>query len=149
MHRQYRIEPHSHTAEISHCGCIPAAGLAIKCHLHGYDSIVITDHLNEEHVSSLPFNDNWDAVIDHFKAHILHHTPRALSARQTKHNTPSLPPNGPIVLPKAIKQKVPGSIVIDVIDPKHLSVCKLVIKKHIFVHSGSLDYLGSAGGGIK
>ena len=66
MKKKFLIDTHMHTAEISSCGRIPAAELALRCRSHGYDSIVITDHLNQEFLSRLPFNDDWDKIIDHF-----------------------------------------------------------------------------------
>ena len=66
MKKKFKLEPHMHTAEISSCGRIPAAELATRCHLLGYDSIVITDHLNQEYVSRFSHEDDWDTIMDHF-----------------------------------------------------------------------------------
>ena len=66
MRKQFKLEPHAHTAETSRCGHIPGAEVAKRCHSLGYNSIIITDHLYEEYISKFPFKDNWDAVMDRF-----------------------------------------------------------------------------------
>ena len=62
----FKIDPHTHTAEVSKCGHLSGAQLVEKYHQAGYDAIVITDHLHEDYISSLNCKDDWNACIDHF-----------------------------------------------------------------------------------
>ena len=66
MKKKFKIDTHMHTSEISSCGRIPAAELAFRCRSHGYDSIVITDHLNQEYLSRFSPKDDWNTIMDHF-----------------------------------------------------------------------------------
>jgi predicted metal-dependent phosphoesterase TrpH len=42
----FLIDPHVHTAEVSRCGHVPAAEIALLYKQAGFDGIVITDHYN-------------------------------------------------------------------------------------------------------
>ncbi|MHC1787699.1 MAG: PHP domain-containing protein [Christensenellales bacterium] len=65
---EYLYDPHTHTAEVSPCGRIRAAEVIGMYHAHGYAGIVVTDHLHEEYISSLPCRDDWQACVDAYMA---------------------------------------------------------------------------------
>ena len=62
----YKYDTHTHTAEVSLCGVLSASELVEQYHSFGYDGIVITDHLNEEYISSLERNHDWESCMRHF-----------------------------------------------------------------------------------
>jgi len=62
----YQFDPHIHTAEVSPCGMLPAADVVRRYHALGYHGLVITDHLQESLIESLPCKDNWTACVDYF-----------------------------------------------------------------------------------
>jgi len=66
IQRPFKIDPHIHTAEVSHCGHLSAADVVGRYHALGYDGIVITDHLHEDYISSLDCKDDWNACVKHF-----------------------------------------------------------------------------------
>ena len=66
MAENFKIEGHTHTAETSKCGRIPAAQLVDMYHSLGYNGLAITDHLHEEYTSLLYCRDDWDTCVDRF-----------------------------------------------------------------------------------
>ena len=66
MKNLFKYDTHTHTYETSLCGLIPAADLAEMYQELNYSGIVITDHLNDEYISSLDCKEDWNACIDHF-----------------------------------------------------------------------------------
>ena len=61
-----RFEPHTHTAESSKCGRIPAAELVELYHANGYQSLAITDHMHGTFISLLYCFDDWATCVDRF-----------------------------------------------------------------------------------
>jgi len=66
MKNYYKYDTHTHTAETSKCGILSAGELVTHYSARGYDGIVITDHMNENFISSLECKDDWNACVDRF-----------------------------------------------------------------------------------
>lgn len=64
--KKYRYDTHVHTAETSRCGWMPGAHVADLYRECGYTGIVITDHLHEGYIDSLPCRDDWDDCVEAF-----------------------------------------------------------------------------------
>lgn len=62
----YRFDPHVHTAEVSSCGWMPAAHITDLYHNKGFSGFVVTDHLHETYISSLPCRDDWAACMERY-----------------------------------------------------------------------------------
>lgn len=62
----YLYDPHTHTAETSKCGRLPAADVVDRYKRHGFAGLVVTDHLHPEYLSRVDAAHNWDDVVDHF-----------------------------------------------------------------------------------
>lgn len=59
----FRYEVHTHTNEVSSCGCVDAA-VAVQMHKKaGYQGIIITDHFHEEYFESLG-SISWEEKVD-------------------------------------------------------------------------------------
>lgn len=66
--KEYLYDPHTHTAETSKCGHLPAAEVVDRYARHGFSGLVVTDHLHPEYLSRIDTDHNWDHVIDHYLA---------------------------------------------------------------------------------
>jgi len=66
LKKSFKYDTHTHTAETSKCGILSAGELVNLYSEHGYDGIVITDHMNEDFISSLECKDDWNACVDRF-----------------------------------------------------------------------------------
>ena len=66
--KEYLYDPHTHTAETSKCGHLPAAEVVDRYAGHGFSGLVVTDHLHPEYLSRIDTDHNWDHVIDHYLA---------------------------------------------------------------------------------
>ncbi|WP_308529369.1 transposase [uncultured Oscillibacter sp.] len=62
----YLFDPHTHTAETSKCGHLPAAEVVDRYVRHGFSGLVVTDHLHPEYLSRIDTNHDWNAVCDHY-----------------------------------------------------------------------------------
>ena len=49
----YLYDPHTHTAETSKCGHLPAADVVERYVKHGFSGLVVTDHLHPEYLSRI------------------------------------------------------------------------------------------------
>lgn len=49
----YLFDPHTHTAETSKCGHLPAAEVVDRYVRHGFSGLVVTDHLHPEYSPGL------------------------------------------------------------------------------------------------
>ena len=68
MSRQFLYDTHIHTIETSPCGKIPAAETIDYYASHGYDGLVITDHLHQEFLDIADTDHDWDIVVDRYLA---------------------------------------------------------------------------------
>ena len=48
--KEYLYDPHTHTAETSKCGHLPAAEVVDRYAGHGFSGLVVTDHLHPEYL---------------------------------------------------------------------------------------------------
>ena len=62
----YLYDPHTHTAETSKCGHLPAAEVVDRYVAKGFTGLVVTDHLHPEYLSRIDTDHNWDHVMDHY-----------------------------------------------------------------------------------
>ena len=62
----YLFDPHTHTAETSKCGHLPAAEVVDRYVRHGFSGLVVTDHLHPEYLSRIDTDHDWNKVIDHY-----------------------------------------------------------------------------------
>ena len=62
----YLFDPHTHTAETSKCGHLPAAEVVDRYMRHGFSGLVVTDHLHPEYLSRIDTDHDWNKVIDHY-----------------------------------------------------------------------------------
>ena len=62
----YLFDPHTHTAETSKCGRLPAAEVVDRYVRHGFAGLVVTDHLHPEYLSRIDTGHDWNAVCDHY-----------------------------------------------------------------------------------
>ena len=62
----YLYDPHTHTAETSKCGHLPAADVVDRYVRNGFTGLVVTDHLHPEYLSRIDTDHNWDHVMDHY-----------------------------------------------------------------------------------
>lgn len=62
----YLYDPHTHTAETSRCGHLPAAEVVDRYVKKGFSGLVVTDHLHPEYLSRIDTRHSWDAVMDHY-----------------------------------------------------------------------------------
>lgn len=62
----YLYDPHTHTAETSACGHLPASEVVDRCAARGFSGLVVTDHLHPEYLSRIDTSHNWDLVMDHY-----------------------------------------------------------------------------------
>ena len=62
----YLFDPHTHTAETSKCGRLPAAEVVDRYVRHGFAGLVVTDHLHPEYLSRIDTDHDWNAVCDHY-----------------------------------------------------------------------------------
>ena len=60
---EYLYDPHTHTAEVSHCGRLGASELVERYRGQGFAGIAVTDHLHEEYIASLDCRDDWQACV--------------------------------------------------------------------------------------
>ncbi len=66
---RFLIETHSHTAETSNCGNMPAADMVKLYHSKGYNGLVITDHLHNytfKTLKKLNPDPTWEEKIEYF-----------------------------------------------------------------------------------
>ena len=63
---KFKIDPHIHTSEVSHCGHLPAEEIVRRYKALGYHGIVITDHLYKHFVENNDYGDDWDAYVAKF-----------------------------------------------------------------------------------
>jgi len=62
--KKYKVEPHFHTSEISECAHVPAReGIKIYKE-HGYDTVIVTDHLRTDMTDF--YSGSWSEKIDHW-----------------------------------------------------------------------------------
>lgn len=64
--KEFLYETHSHTAETSRCGRIPAASIIDRYKALGFTGIVTTDHLHNTYVSQVDLHHNWNEVVDDY-----------------------------------------------------------------------------------
>ena len=64
--KEYLYDPHTHTAETSKCGHLPAAEVVDRYVRHGFSGLVVTDHLHPEYLSRIDTDHDWNKVIDHY-----------------------------------------------------------------------------------
>lgn len=62
----YLYDPHTHTAETSRCGKLPAAEVVERYARNGFAGLAVTDHLHPEYLSRIDTQHNWDAAMDHY-----------------------------------------------------------------------------------
>ncbi len=62
--KKYLYETHAHTAEASPCALVYAKDVVTEYKEHGYDGIIITDHVGSWGFSST--NGTWDRKVDNF-----------------------------------------------------------------------------------
>ena len=62
----YLYDPHTHTAETSRCGKLPAAEVVERYARSGFAGLAVTDHLHPEYLSRIDTQHNWDAAMDHY-----------------------------------------------------------------------------------
>ena len=62
--RKYITEIHCHTGDVSGCGNVPAEEIVEIYVEKGYDSLVITDHINGDTHNRLLVNRPWNEAID-------------------------------------------------------------------------------------
>ena len=63
---EFLFDPHTHTAETSKCGHLPAAEVVDRYVRHGFSGLVVTDHLHPEYLSRIDTDHDWNAVCDHY-----------------------------------------------------------------------------------
>ena len=69
MHMEgYLFDPHTHTAETSKCGHLPAAEVVDRYVRNGFSGLVVTDHLHPEYLSRIDTDHDWNKVMDHYLA---------------------------------------------------------------------------------
>ena len=61
----YLYETHAHTAEVSHCGRVPAAEVVRRFIDAGYNGMIITDHINHSTFRKIKDAD-WDEKVTFF-----------------------------------------------------------------------------------
>ena len=59
----YLFDPHTHTAETSKCGHLPAAEVVDRYVRHGFSGLVVTDHLHPEYLSRIDTDHDWNKVV--------------------------------------------------------------------------------------
>lgn len=64
----YLYDPHTHTAETSMCGRLPAAEVVDRYVKNGFTGLVVTDHLHPEYLSHVDTEHDWQKVMDHYLA---------------------------------------------------------------------------------
>ena len=62
----YLYDPHTHTAETSKCGHLPAADVVERYVKHGFSGLVVTDHLHPEYLSRIDTEHDWQKAMDHY-----------------------------------------------------------------------------------
>ena len=62
----YLFDPHTHTAETSKCGHLPAAEVVDRYVRQGFSGLVVTDHLHPEYLSRIDTDHDWNKVMDHY-----------------------------------------------------------------------------------
>lgn len=60
----YLYDPHTHTAETSKCGHLPAADVVERYVKHGFSGLVVTDHLHPEYLSRIDTEHDWQKAMD-------------------------------------------------------------------------------------
>ena len=63
---EFLFDPHTHTAETSKCGHLPAAEVVDRYVRHGFSGLVVTDHLHPEYLSRIDTDHDWNKVMDHY-----------------------------------------------------------------------------------
>ena len=63
--RGYLYDPHTHTAETSRCGHLPAAEVVDRYVKSGFTGLVVTDHLHPEYLSRIDTEHDWQKTMDH------------------------------------------------------------------------------------
>lgn len=61
--KQYKYELHAHTSEVSSCSILQAKELVSLYAAHGYDGLLITDHMYRGYCQRY---ENWDACVNDF-----------------------------------------------------------------------------------
>lgn len=61
---RFLYDPHTHTSEVSPCGWMEARHVIDLYHQHGYQGLVVTDHLHEKYIQTLDCRDDWQACVD-------------------------------------------------------------------------------------
>ncbi len=65
--KQYKTELHAHCAEVSLCADVGAVDVADRYLAAGYDTLVLSNHLNR-HTLESSFKSTWDEMIDYYLA---------------------------------------------------------------------------------
>lgn len=63
---EFLFDPHTHTAETSKCGHLPAAEVVDRYVRNGFSGLVVTDHLHPEYLSRIDKDHDWNKVMDHY-----------------------------------------------------------------------------------
>ena len=59
----YLYDPHTHTAETSKCGHLPAAEVVDRYVRQGFSGLVVTDHLHPEYLSRIDTDHDWTTTM--------------------------------------------------------------------------------------
>lgn len=62
----FLFDPHTHTAETSKCGHLPAAEVVDRYVRSGFSGLVVTDHLHPEYLSRIDKDHDWNKAMDHY-----------------------------------------------------------------------------------
>ena len=62
----FLFDPHTHTAETSKCGHLPAAEVVARYVRSGFSGLVVTDHLHPEYLSRIDKDHDWNKAMDHY-----------------------------------------------------------------------------------
>lgn len=62
----FLFDPHTHTAETSKCGHLPAAEVVDRYVACGFSGLCVTDHLHPEYLSRIDTEHDWQKVMDHY-----------------------------------------------------------------------------------
>ena len=63
---EFLFDPHTHTAETSKCGHLPAAEVVDRYVRSGFSGLVVTDHLHPEYLSRIDKDHDWNKAMDHY-----------------------------------------------------------------------------------
>ena len=64
MEKKLLYDTHIHTVETSPCAHIPAVETVDYYAAHGYDGLIITDHLHQIFLDKVGMDKSWDEIID-------------------------------------------------------------------------------------